>query len=89
MEQFQKLIAPNPKVAFIHASLDFDLAGATKWARQEKFPWPTVLMEQHESIGFDKLGGQEQVPDTILVDKEGNVVTRDENEAFAKIAAMK
>ncbi len=89
MEHYQELIAPNPRVAMIHASLDDDVADAAKWARAEKFPWPTVLLDEHEATGLDTLGGQEQVPDTVLVDKDGKVLTRDEEEAFAKIAALK
>lgn len=89
MEQYHELIAPNPKVAFIHASLDFERPEAAKWAKKEKFPWPTVLLEDHEATGFDTLGGQEQVPDTVLLDKDGQVLTRDENEAFKKIAELK
>jgi hypothetical protein len=83
-----KLIATNPKVAMIHASLDDTAAEAVQWARQGKFPWFTILSDEHEATGLLALSGDE-VPETILIDKSGNVLTRDEDEAFAKLAALK
>lgn len=88
MEQYHTLIGPNPKVAMLHASLDEEMKEATKWARKEAFPWPTIFMEHHKSTGLEDLSNLE-VPETVLVDKDGTILTRDEEEAFARIAALK
>ena len=88
MEKYKKLIASNPKGALIHASLDEKEADATKWARKAKFPWLTVFLAQHEVSGLDGFG-EVMAGDSLLVDSNGKVLTRDENEAFAKIAGLK
>ena len=88
MEQHNQLIAPNPKVAFIHASLDDNQEDATKWATKDSFPWLTVFPDQHEAAGLQSLM-EVGAPESILIDKEGTVLTRDEKEAFARIAALK
>lgn len=87
MEQYNKLIAANPKVEFIHASLDDDMEDATKWAKRAKFPWPTVFPDQHEAAGLGKLM-EIGAPESVLIDKDGTVLTRDEAEAFARIAEL-
>ncbi len=45
-------------------------------------------MEHHKATGLEDLSNLE-VPETVLVDKEGKVLTRNEEEAFARIAALK
>ena len=88
MEKHNKLIAPNAKVAMIHMSLDDDLAEATALASKEGFPWLTVFQDDAEASGLKDYGSG-FVPDYVLIDKEGKVVTKGKEEVFTKIAALK
>ena len=87
MEKHNKLIAKNPKVAMIHVSYDSDVAAATDWAKKEKFPWLTLFEDEHEASGLAELGG-EFVPDYVLIDKDGKIVTKGKTEVFEKIASL-
>ena len=87
VEDYKKTIAPNPKVELIHLSYDNDDAAALKWATKEGFPWPTVLRSKVAASGLEGFGGG-YIPDYVLLDKDGNVVAKGKEEAFAKIAAL-
>lgn len=87
MEKYKSQIAPNPKVELIHVSMDEKEAAATKWAIEGKFPWPTLLGKHYEPLGLGEFGAF--AGESYLIDRDGKVVTTDENEAFTKIAALK
>ena len=87
LEKYKKHIVPNPNVELIHASYDEKEKNALKWAKKENFPWPTVLQPEWEAVGlmeYDAFAGE-----IVLVDSSGKMITKDEDEAFAKIAELK
>ena len=86
MEKYRKQIVPNPKVELIHVSLDDEEAEATKWALEGKFPWPTVLAEHYEETGLSEYGAFSG--ESFLVDSAGKIISKDEKEAFRKIANL-
>ncbi|NNC90316.1 MAG: hypothetical protein HKN82_17825 [Akkermansiaceae bacterium] len=87
MEQYNKVIAPNPKFELIHVSYDKDEAAAVAWARKENFPWPTVPSSKVEASGLGAYAG-DFVPDYVLLDKDGQVLVKGKKEAFQKLAAL-
>jgi hypothetical protein len=86
VEKYRKQIVPNAKVELIHVSLDDEVADATKWALEGKFPWPTVLAEHYEETGLSEYGAF--AGESFLVDSAGKIITKDEKEAFTKISAL-
>tara|TARA_B100000519_G_C14183592_1_gene409663 strand:+ start:241 stop:507 length:267 start_codon:yes stop_codon:yes gene_type:complete len=87
LEKYKTEILPNPRVELIHASYDDEEADALKWARQARFPWPTVLYRDWEAVGLEKYGAF--AGDIYLVDSAGQLIAKTEKEAFAKISSLK
>ena len=87
VEKHNKLIAPNDKVAMVHVSFDDDLDEATNWAKKEGFRWLTIFQDDLEASGLKGYGG-DFVPDYVLIDKNGKVVTKGKDEVFTKIAGL-
>lgn len=87
MESYNKKIAGNDKVELIHFSYDENDDAALKWAKKEKFPWPTVLKGKQKATELEKFAGQ-YVPEYLLVSKDGEVVAKGKDGCFAKIAEL-
>lgn len=87
VEKYKKLIAPKSTVEMIHASVDFELEETEAWARKGLFPWPTVIMDDHAKAGLEQFAGQ-FIPHTVLIDKNGKIITSSEREAFKNIAEL-
>ena len=84
LEKYENHIAANSEVALIHVSCDEEVADALKWAREVGFTWPTVLFSDLERAG---LTGYDAWPGEVrLVDSTGRVLSKDVDEAFAKVS---
>ncbi len=63
----------------IGISLDDDRDGLEKFLSEEKIPWPIIFGSEHEPHGWDeanaKYYGSGAIPATILMDRQGNVVS--------------
>ena len=57
----------------VHISSDDDKAAASKWAGDVGFPWLTILPEDAEASGLNKLSTG-FVPDYVLVKASGEKV---------------
>lgn len=74
VEVYNKKVAKSKKVELVHCSCDRDEASALKWATQHSFPWPTMLAgNQTPTAGKVKPNG---IPTAVLVDADGNEITR-------------
>lgn len=87
LEKYRKEILPNPRIELIHASYDEEEADAVTWARETRFPWPTILYRDWEAVGLEKYGAF--AGDIYLVDSTGKLLAKTEQEAFAKISSLK
>lgn len=87
MESYNKNIAGNEKVELVQVSFDDSEADALKWAKKEKFPWPTVLKDKREATGLEELSGG-FVPEYLLLSKDGKVLAKGKEEAFAEAAKL-
>lgn len=87
MESYNKKIAGNDKVELIHFSYDKSDDAALKWAKKEKFPWPTVLKDKQKATGLEEFAG-DYVPEYILISKDGKVIANGKEECFAEIATL-
>ena len=75
-------------VELIMVSFDENLEEATKWAKKESFPWPTVLSPQLEKIQlpeYKDIG----VADYLLVDKNGKELARGKKAILKKLETLK
>lgn len=84
MEKYNKELADNTKVEFIHVSLDANKKAAKAWAKEENFPWLHVLPEKLKKSKLKRYHTSGYVPFYVLIDKEGNVVTSGSEKTFAK-----
>jgi len=84
VESYNKKIAPNDMVEFIHFSLDRTSAAALKWAREENFPWAHVLPDKHADSGLGKYA-KKFVPYYMLVDKDGKILAEGSQAVFAMV----
>ena len=87
MESYNEKIAGNDKVELIHFTYDESDEEALKWAKKEKFPWPTILKDKQKATDLEKFAGN-FVPEYLLVSKDGEVVVKGKDECFAKIAEL-
>ena len=74
MEKYNQVIANNPKVEMIHVSLDRSNVEAAEWAKDERFPWLTVLPEDVESSRLLAYKNGNFVPDYSLVQADGKKI---------------
>ena len=88
MEKYNKNIADNPKVAFIHVSLDSEKGDAEDWAKKEKFPWFTVLPERVKRSKLRTYKTTRSVPEYHLVAADGTSVAKGSSNIFKKIASL-
>ncbi|NWK57458.1 hypothetical protein HW115_17710 [Verrucomicrobiaceae bacterium N1E253] len=86
MEYYNKSIADNDKVEFLHVSQDDSRRDALNWARSAKFPWLTVLSSKSKTSGLAKYDSG--TPSYILIDKDGNVLASDEKKCIKKIKEL-
>lgn len=88
MEKYKESIANNPKVEFIHVSLDRDNDAAEDWATGAGFPWLSVLpkdVERSDLLEFRKTGF---VPYYTMIDASGKEVANGASAVFAKVAEL-
>lgn len=88
MAKYNDVIANNDKVEFIHVSLDRDEDAALSWAKKENFPWLHVLPEKQKRSDLRKYHTSGSVPFYVLVDKDGQVLTKGSNASFKKAAEL-
>lgn len=87
MDAYNKNIASNNKVEFIHVSMDEDKKDALNWASSAKLPWLHVLNSKARGAGmlaYDQGG----VPQYHLISKNGEVLASGKAAAMAKIAEL-
>ena len=84
MKSFNKKIATNDKVEFIHFSLDRSPEAALTWAKKENFPWAHVLADKHADSGLKKYA-KNFVPYYMLVDKDGEILAEGSQAVFAMV----
>ena len=84
MESYNKKIATNDKVDFIHYSLDRTKEAAAKWAKKENFPWAHVLADKHTASGLKKYA-KNFVPYYMLIDKDGKILAEGAQAVFAMV----
>ncbi|YCM46473.1 hypothetical protein V2O64_10630 [Verrucomicrobiaceae bacterium 227] len=84
MESYHARIAGNPAVELIHVSQDHDVGQAEKWAREARFPWPTLIQKEIPAE-ITKYSPKGSVPDYVLVNAAGEVVANGKEAAFEKI----
>ena len=87
VESYNKKIAGNSKVELVHFTYDESDEDALKWAKKEKFPWPTILKSKQKATDLEKFAG-EYVPEYILINKDGKVIANGKEECFAEIAGL-
>lgn len=88
MAAYNKDIADNDKVEFIHVSMDDSKKDALNWAVNAKLPWLHVLKTKARGAGVMKFAKGSGVPQYYLIDKNGAVLATNERDAFAKISAL-
>lgn len=88
METYNRDIAQNPKVTFIHVSHDRDEDAAEEWAAKESFPWLTILPRDVEKSDLLKYKTANSVPHYILLDAAGNHLAGGSSAVFSKIASL-
>lgn len=88
MKSYNKDIASNDKVEMIHISRDTNEKEALKWAKKEKFPWPTISMKNssREKFLMSYYGGG--VPTYVLVDRDGKKLASGKAAIWAKLSAL-
>ena len=86
MGYYNRSIADNDKVEFIHISQDDSKKDAFNWAVSGKFPWLTVLQSKARSSGLGKFDSG--TPSYALVDKDGKVLATDEMTCMKKIKEL-
>ena len=84
MESFNKKIATNDKVEFIHFSLDRTPEAALKWAKKENFPWVHVLADKHDKSGLKKYA-KRFVPYYVLLGQDGEILAEGSQAVFAMV----
>lgn len=89
MAKYNKVIADNQNVEFIHVSLDRDEDAALEWAKKESFPWLHVLPEKQKRSDLKKFHTSGRVPSYVLVDKDGKLITSGSSQAFKKAEEFK
>jgi hypothetical protein len=87
VESYNKKIAGNDRVELIHFTYDETDEAALKWAKKEKFPWPTVLKDKQKATDLEKFAG-DYVPEYILISKDGDVIANGKEECFAEIGKL-
>ena len=87
VESYHKMIAGNSKVEMIHFSYDRSDADALRWAQKGRFPWPTVLGDKHDATGLEAFANND-VPEYILIRKDGKVIANGKEECFAAFAML-
>ena len=87
VKSYKEKIAGNDKVELIQVSYDDTDEDALRWAKKEKFPWPTVLPDKHKASGLEKFAG-DSVPEYILISKDGEVVVKGKDACFKEIAKL-
>lgn len=88
MEKYNKHIAENPNVEFVHVSLDRDDDAAEGWAAKDEFPWLTILPDDVEKSGLRDYKKTKYVPEYVLLNGEGKIVVAGNSNgtaAFSKI----
>lgn len=84
MAKFNKEIASNENVEFIHVSLDRNEESALEWAKKENFPWLHVMKENIAKAGLVKFKTENFVPFYCFVDKDGKVLAKGSHASFEK-----
>lgn len=87
MKSFNKKIANNDKVEFIHFSLDRTTDAALEWAKKEKFPWAHVLADKHVKSGLQQYA-KRFVPYYMLIDKDGKILAEGSQAVFDKVDSL-
>jgi hypothetical protein len=82
--RYNKEIADNKKVEFIHVSLDRDENAALAWAKKENFPWHHVLRDQIGKTGLAKYHTSGSVPFYCLIDKSGKLIAKGSSASFSE-----
>lgn len=89
MAKYNKELADNDKVEFIHYSLDRDEDSALGWAKKENFPWLHVLPDDGKKSDLKKFHTSGSVPFYVMIDGEGKVITKGSHSVFAKAKELK
>ena len=84
MAKYNKEVAGNKNVEFIHVSLDSNEDAALEWAKQENFPWLHVMKENASKANLSKYHTSGSVPFYCFVDKDGKVLAKGSQASFAK-----
>ena len=84
MAKYNKEIAGNENVEFIHVSLDSSEDAALEWAKKENFPWLHVMKVDATKSGLAKFHTSGSVPFYCFVDKDGKVLAKGSQASFAK-----
>lgn len=87
MDAYNKHIAANKQVEFIHVSMDDDKAEALDWAKKAKLPWLHILHSELRATGMQAYD-QGGVPQYYLIDKNGRILASNEMQAFEKIKEL-
>jgi hypothetical protein len=82
--KFNKEIAGNENVEFIHVSLDSNEESALEWAKKENFPWLHVMKTSIAKADLAKFKTERFVPFYCFVDKDGKVLAKGSQASFAK-----
>jgi len=88
VKSYNSSIKKNPKVDLVLVSLDRDAGTAKKWAKKEKFPWPTVLQKDYRASGLNKYAGR-GVPHYVMINRKGKVICTGKHQCFAKLKSLK
>jgi len=82
--KYNKEVAANENVEFIHASLDQSEDEALEWAKKENFPWLHVMRKNVLKADLAKFHTSGSVPFYCFVDKDGEVLAQGSEASFAK-----
>ena len=84
MAKFNKEIASNENVEFIHVSLDRNEVSALEWAKKENFPWLHVMNKDIAKADLVKFKTENFVPFYCFIDKDGKVLAKGSHASFEK-----
>ena len=76
MEYYNDEIADNDDVELVWASADQSEDAMEDWAKNEKFPWPTVKFKSARKIDPINDVRPRGVPGYVLLDAEGEVLAK-------------
>ena len=85
MAKYEKMIADNDAIEMVLVSADQDEAGMTKFMTKAKAPFPAVKLSQVSKLSLVTKHQERGIPDYILLDAEGELITGDDALVFSEI----